>query len=66
VTVLSATTGLPPRTRDRWTALQAGLAQATPYGEHIVAADTGHAIHQERPELVAGAITRVLRHVTQP
>jgi pimeloyl-ACP methyl ester carboxylesterase len=66
VTVLSATTGLPPRTRDRWTALQAGLAQAAPHGEHIVAAGTGHAIHQERPELVTGAITRVLQHVTQP
>ena len=66
VTVLSATTGLPARTRERWTALQAGLAQAAPHGEHIVAEGTGHAIHQERPELVTGAITRVLQHVTQP
>jgi pimeloyl-ACP methyl ester carboxylesterase len=65
VTVLSATTGLPPATRDRWTALQAGLVQAAPYGERIVAAHTGHAIDQERPELVTGAITRVLQHVTR-
>jgi pimeloyl-ACP methyl ester carboxylesterase len=65
VTVLSATTGLPPRTRERWTALQAGLAQAARYGEHIVADGTGHAIHQERPELVTAAAARVLQHVTQ-
>lgn len=65
VTVLSATEGLPPRTRDRWTALQAGLVQAAPHGEHIVAAGTGHAIHQERPELVTAAVLRVLQHATR-
>jgi pimeloyl-ACP methyl ester carboxylesterase len=64
--VLSATRGLPPATRDRWTALQAGLAQAAPHGEHIVAADTGHAIHQERPELVIDAVTRARQHATRP
>ena len=66
VAVLSATKGLPPATRDRWTALQAGLVRATAHGEHIVAPDTGHAIHQERPELVTGAVTRVLQLATQP
>jgi pimeloyl-ACP methyl ester carboxylesterase len=63
VTVLSAAKGLPPRTRDRWTALQAGLTQNMAHGEHIVAEGTGHAIHQERPELVTGAIAGVLEHV---
>jgi pimeloyl-ACP methyl ester carboxylesterase len=60
--VLSATKGLPPSTRDRWTALQVGLTQTVASGEHLVAQDTGHAIHQERPELVTSAVIRVLEH----
>ena len=61
--MLSATNGLPPGPRDGWTKLQAGLAAAMGGAEHIVVADTGHAIHQQRPEIVASAIIRVIDEV---
>jgi pimeloyl-ACP methyl ester carboxylesterase len=63
--VLSATKGLPQGPRDSWTKLQAGLAAAMGGAEHIVVADTGHAIHQQRPEVVASAIIRVVDEVRQ-
>ncbi|MEP7026788.1 MAG: alpha/beta hydrolase [Actinomycetota bacterium] len=66
ITVISATKGLPDAIRDRWTAVQAGLADSVAGGEHIVAQATGHAIQQERPELVTNAVIRVLDHVRQP
>jgi pimeloyl-ACP methyl ester carboxylesterase len=60
VTVLSATKGLPKGLRGSWTRLQAGLAEAATTGEHIIVEDTGHAIHQERPEQVASAVMGVV------
>jgi len=63
VVVYSATTGLPKGTRDRWTKLQAKLTGTSDGSEHIVAEDTGHAIHQERPEQVATSIIRVVAHL---
>lgn len=63
VVVLSATRGLPPRLRQRWTLLQAGVAAAarTGRGRHIVVADAGHAIHHDRPDLVAAAVLEVVQ-----
>jgi pimeloyl-ACP methyl ester carboxylesterase len=63
--VLSATRGLPQGPRDSWTKRQAGVAAAMGGAEHIVVADTGHAIHQQRPEIVASAIIRVVDKVRQ-
>jgi pimeloyl-ACP methyl ester carboxylesterase len=63
VVVLSATKGLPKGIRGRWTKRQAGLTAMASGGEHIIAADTGHAIHQERPEQVTTAVLRVVDHV---
>jgi pimeloyl-ACP methyl ester carboxylesterase len=65
VVVLSATKGLPKGIRGRWTKRQAGLTATAAGGEHIIAAGTGHAIHQERPEQVTTAILRVIDHVHQ-
>jgi pimeloyl-ACP methyl ester carboxylesterase len=53
--VLSATGGRPVRIRRRWTALQAELA-AKHGATHIVVHGSGHAVHLERPALVAEAI----------
>jgi pimeloyl-ACP methyl ester carboxylesterase len=58
--VLSATGGVPPRMRARWTALQAESAAAVDGGEHVVVADSGHHIHDSRPEAVTGAVLGVL------
>jgi pimeloyl-ACP methyl ester carboxylesterase len=63
VVVLSATKGLPKGIRGRWTKRQAGLTATASGGEHIIAADAGHAIHQERPEQVTTAVLRVVDHV---
>jgi pimeloyl-ACP methyl ester carboxylesterase len=59
--VLSATRGVPPLRR-RWTLLQAGVAAAAPTGrgKHIVVADARHAIHHDRPDLVAAAVLEVV------
>jgi pimeloyl-ACP methyl ester carboxylesterase len=63
VVVLSATKGLPKGMRGRWTTLQAGLAESAARGVHIVAEDTGHAIHQERPEQVTSAVLDVVERI---
>jgi pimeloyl-ACP methyl ester carboxylesterase len=65
VIVLSATKGLPEGLRGRWTALQASLAE-TAAGQHLIAHDTGHAIHQERPEQVRAAVIRVVENIRHP
>jgi pimeloyl-ACP methyl ester carboxylesterase len=58
--VLSATRGLPPRLRRHWTTLQAGVAAAAGQGRHIVVADASHAIHHDRPDLVAAIVLDVV------
>jgi pimeloyl-ACP methyl ester carboxylesterase len=63
VVVLSASKGLPQGMRARWTALHAGLAKSAARGEHIVLDDTGHAIHQERPEQVTTAVLDVVERL---
>jgi pimeloyl-ACP methyl ester carboxylesterase len=62
VVVLSAARGFPPRLRQRWTLLQAGVAATarTGRGRHIVVADAGHAIHHDRPDLVATVVLEVV------
>jgi hypothetical protein len=65
VVVLSATKGLPKGIRGQWTKRQASLIETLARGEHIIAADTGHAIHQERPEQVTDAVLRVVDHLQQ-
>jgi pimeloyl-ACP methyl ester carboxylesterase len=64
--VLSATRGVPPLRR-RWTLLQAGVAAAAPTGrgKHIVVADAGHAIHHDRPDLVAAVVLEVVEEARQ-
>jgi pimeloyl-ACP methyl ester carboxylesterase len=64
IAVLSASKGLPQRIRGRWTNLQASLTETA--GQHLIAEDTGHAIHQERPELVTSAVIDVVERVRQP
>jgi pimeloyl-ACP methyl ester carboxylesterase len=59
VVVLSASRGFPRQFRTRWTKLQASLAASTPRGRHVVVPGTGHQIHRQRPDLVAGAIRQV-------
>jgi pimeloyl-ACP methyl ester carboxylesterase len=53
--VISATEGRPAWVRRRWTASQAKLA-ADRGAAHIVADGSGHAVHLDRPALVAKAI----------
>jgi pimeloyl-ACP methyl ester carboxylesterase len=65
IVVLSATKGLPKGMRGRWTKLQASLTE-TAAGEHLIAQDTGHAIHQERPEKVTTAVIDVVEHIRRP
>ncbi len=58
---LGATRGFPPRLRHRWTTLQAGVvAAAHARGRQIVVTDAGHAIHHDRPDLVAAVILEVV------
>ena len=59
VVVLSATRGFPRRFRRHWTERQAELAASAPRGRHLVVHGVGHQIHQQRPDLVAGAIRQV-------
>jgi len=53
--VLSATEGRPAWIRRRWTALQASLT-AGRGAAHLVVPGAGHAVHLDRPALVAEAI----------
>jgi pimeloyl-ACP methyl ester carboxylesterase len=63
IVVLSATKGLPKGIRSRWTSLQANLTETA--GQHLIAEDTGHAIHQERPEQVTSAVIDVVERIRQ-
>jgi hypothetical protein len=65
VVVLSATKGLPKGMRGRWTKLQASVAESAA-GQHLIAQDTRHAIHQERPEHVTAAVIDVVQNIRQP
>lgn len=59
VTVLSATTGLPRGLRARFTAAQAGITAGTDRGVHLLVPGAGHAVHADRPEVVAAAVREV-------
>ncbi|MER7668522.1 alpha/beta hydrolase [Kitasatospora sp. NPDC096128] len=59
VTVLSATTGLPRGLRARFTAVQAGITAGTDQGVHLLVPGAGHAVHADRPEVVAAAVREV-------
>ena len=65
IVVWSATKGLPKSMRGRWTTLQASLAE-TAAGQHLIAHDTGHAIHQERPKQVTTTVIRVVENIRHP
>ena len=43
--------------------MQRELATRSPYGEHIVAAHSGHYIQNDEPALVVDAVRRVLATV---
>lgn len=63
VVVFSSTTGRPDWEREMWTGLHAELSASVRSGEHIVLADTSHAINQERPAEIADAINCMLEAV---
>jgi len=65
IVVLSATKGLPKGIRGRWTNLQAEVTQ-TAGGQHLIGEGSGHAIHQERPQLVTTTVIDVLEQIRQP
>jgi pimeloyl-ACP methyl ester carboxylesterase len=58
VTVISATRGFPRSMRAHWTKLQASLAGSAAQGCHITADGSGHAVHQQQPQLVAKTILK--------
>jgi pimeloyl-ACP methyl ester carboxylesterase len=60
VAVFSATTGRPEREREVWTGLNAQVAASVPKGEHVVLADTSHAVNQERPGHIANTVNGIL------
>ena len=60
VVIISATTDTPKAERETWTGFHADLAASVPSGEHVILADTSHAMNQERPTEIAAAINRVL------
>jgi pimeloyl-ACP methyl ester carboxylesterase len=49
-----------------WQALQRALAALVPGARHIIAADSGHYVQLERPELVVDAIRQVVDAVRDP
>jgi pimeloyl-ACP methyl ester carboxylesterase len=57
--IFSASTGLPPERRRVFTGYHRELAASVPGSRHIVVPGAGHAVQQERPALVADAITRM-------
>ena len=63
VAVLSATTGTPREQREIYTSYHAVLAASVPRGRHIVLADTSHAVNQERPAEIAGAIGEMITDI---
>jgi len=60
VILFSATTGQPQPERERYTASHAALIASLPAGQHVVLADTTHAMNQERPAEIAEAIISLL------
>ncbi len=66
VVVFSATTGRPAAERDMWTGCHAQLAASVPGGQHIVLADTNHAINQERPAEIAESVMHMIEDIRHP
>jgi len=64
VILFSATTGQPQPERERYTASHAALIASLPAGQHVVLADTTHAMNQERPAEIAEAIISLLGRPT--
>ena len=56
----AATMDTPREEREAFTAFHADLAASLPNGEHVVLADTDHAMNQERPAEIAEAIIRLI------
>jgi len=65
VVILSATTGTPRNEREAWTGFHADLSASVAAAEHIILADTSHAMNQERPAEIAAAINRVLDRISR-
>lgn len=65
VTVLSATTGMPPELRTEVTRLQSEIAAAAG-GEHMEVPDAGHYIYRRQPQAVLDAIARVVDAAHHP
>jgi pimeloyl-ACP methyl ester carboxylesterase len=59
--------GFPPETvaaQERlWQDLQAGLAALTPGARHVVAAESGHYVQLQQPDLVTAAVREVVEAV---
>lgn len=60
VVVISATTDTPREEREDWTRFHADLVASVRDGEHVILADTSHAMNQERPAEIASAIMRAI------
>ena len=59
--------GFPPEALERaWAAGQAELAALAPGARHVVAAESGHSIQLQQPELVIDAIRQVVEAVRGP
>ncbi|HEX2322754.1 MAG TPA: alpha/beta hydrolase [Streptosporangiaceae bacterium] len=63
VVIFSATEDRPGGQRETWTGMHVELAASMQRAEHIVLADTSHAVNQERPGEVADAINRIVESV---
>lgn len=50
----------------QWRSLQEELVQLSPRGRHVIAADSGHMVHLDEPELVAEVIREVVQGTCEP
>lgn len=60
-------TGWPVAEEEQiWRGLHAEIARLVPDGRHVIAEDSGHDIHTERPDLVVGAVSDVVAAARDP
>lgn len=64
VVVLSATTGLPKRFRERVTAVHAQIAASTRRGHHTIVDCSGHYIHHDQPETVVRTVRAAIHEIS--
>jgi pimeloyl-ACP methyl ester carboxylesterase len=61
-----AVPSIAPKAYQLHLALQRDLVRRSPKGRQVIAAKSGHGIHQDEPELVVAAIRQVVKEVTTP